>query len=242
MYIYGDVCRKKGEGDEILTYRRHRNLQYARTGTVRIRTVRPGFRSVVTDNTPKTGGLMRRRTAWLLTGAVIMAVSVQGCGKKVKTADLPQARTESAVQTTEEKNLAPGKEAGTFVIEDAGIEVKLIGTDITGDGKAAQAVIDAKDSAAFFRYGVEYVIGDHKEDGFDRLGDIRENESEATIRWKNGETSKYLCTKVCGGTNEGRLYDDAGFDLAEVNDGGIAVYTCADDETQITVTYWQKTG
>ena len=130
---------------------------------------------------------------------------------------------------------------GRLFIPSVGVDVALNYVDDNTGDEAAQAICDAEDSAAYmvFSSSDEVWIGDHNFQGFDAIKSVVPG-SEAFIKNTDGTLSTYVCTEIDQGTNTG--YDIVtadGRSASSINAGGIVMYTCNDDWTSVTATFWQ---
>lgn len=130
---------------------------------------------------------------------------------------------------------------GRLFIPGVGINVALnYVDDYTGD-EAAQAICDAEDSAAYmvFSDSDEVWIGDHNYQGFDAIKSVTPG-TEAYIKNTDGTITTYICTETAQATNTGYdLVTADGRSASSINAGGIIMYTCNDDWTSVTATFWQ---
>ena len=101
-----------------------------------------------------------------------------------------------------------------------------------------QAYIDASDSAAFFSYGYQDVIADHRHQGFSAMKGSAIG-SYAYLDYGSYKKT-YVCVANFKGHNTGSsLTDLEGNDIAYMNEGGIAMYTCNENWQNVTITLWQ---
>lgn len=125
---------------------------------------------------------------------------------------------------------------GRLFIPEVGIDVALFRKDLEWANEPAQKVVDRKDSACVFKYGVEFVIADHKHQGFDALYNVKVGDL-AFI--KNKESIQVLiCIQTGNGINNGNLYFEK-VCLTKLNKGGYAMYTCNQNRRNVTITFWQ---
>lgn len=131
---------------------------------------------------------------------------------------------------------------GTLIIPTLRICVPLY------EGADLQGIVDAPDSAVFFRLGVQDCIADHcHQEGFSRLAGAVPKKTMARIVTQN-RAIEYICIR-----NEiGRLVtDESGHHLRDANmnpvykqnDGGLCIYTCTGKTeeaiTYVHLTYWR---
>ena len=129
---------------------------------------------------------------------------------------------------------------GRLKIPDVGFDVALIRASIY-NGSHNQAVVDAKDSAAWiYDWGDAILIADHNNQGFELMKASIPNKTKAYIN--NGDTIKtYICTKNIKGHNTGSSITDLNYRrLNGDNDGGLIMYTCNENWRNITITYWKE--
>ena len=130
---------------------------------------------------------------------------------------------------------------GRLFIPSAGVNVALNYVDDDTGDEAAQAICDAEDSAAYmvFSNSDEVWIGDHNFQGFDAIKSVVPG-MEAYIKNTDGTITTYICTETDQATNTGYdLVTADGRSASNINAGGIIMYTCNDDWTSVTATFWQ---
>ena len=126
---------------------------------------------------------------------------------------------------------------GRLFISKVGIDVALFRKDLEWANETAQNVVDRKDSACVFKYGIQFVIADHKHQGFDGLYNV-ELGDYAIIKRKNENVEVLICLERCNGINNGNLYKN-GVILESLNRGGYSMYTCNENRRHVTMTFWQ---
>ena len=131
---------------------------------------------------------------------------------------------------------------GILKIQDVGIEVSLYWGNPSGDPDGVQKIVDKNNSAAYIHYGVEHIVVDHDYQGFDQLEKVIVGKTEAEISFPDGTLQTYKCSRICNGTNDGRIYDENGEDISVLTDGGLAIYTCLDSSETIFLTFWEKSA
>ncbi len=134
----------------------------------------------------------------------------------------------------------PGN-VGRLFIPSAGVNVALNYVDDNTGDEAAQAICDAEDSAAYmvFSSSDEVWIGDHNFQGFDAIKSVVPG-TQAYIKNTDGTIDSYICTEIDQATNTGYdLVTADGRSASKINAGGIIMYTCNDDWTSVTATFWQ---
>lgn len=120
---------------------------------------------------------------------------------------------------------------GRWIIPDVGVDVACYASD-------SQSVCDAQDSACYFAEGVQKLIADHDSQGFQGIKYC----SVGTLAYMdqgNGSRKAYVCTDVFSGHNNGQITDAAGNPVSEMNDGGIACYTCDGSSENVVVAFFQ---
>ena len=124
------------------------------------------------------------------------------------------------------------KMIGRLTIPDVKIDVALFGSN-------AQEVVDAKDSAAYFKSGDSYIIGDHWYSGFERIRDCKKGTSAFV---DTGEkVTEYVCIDVILGHNTGKLLTDMNYNsvMYGVNPNGITLYTCVNGWQNIRIAFFE---
>ena len=107
-----------------------------------------------------------------------------------------------------------------------------------------QSIVDAPNSAAFFRFGVQDCIADHcHQDDFGRLADVKPGETRALVF--TDKMREYTCIRhEIGRITDGRLSDSEGVPVYKQNPGGLCIYTCTgktkEKETYVHLTYWRE--
>ena len=134
------------------------------------------------------------------------------------------------------------KKKGALLIPDLRIAVPLF------EGENLQEIVDAQDSAAWFRLGVQDCIADHcHQEGFERLAQAVPDRTKAWVSSDEG-LQKYICVRAEIGrlvaTERGHfLRDSEGRPVYKQNAGGLCIYTCtgkaAEEITYVRLTYWQ---
>jgi hypothetical protein len=120
-----------------------------------------------------------------------------------------------------------------LTIPSVGVNVACFWADID-----AQYYVDASDSAAFFSYGNQNVIADHKHQGFSAMKGAKIG-SYAYLDYGTYQKA-YICVANFKGHNTGySLTDLEGNDIAYMNKDGIAMYTCNETWQNVTITLWQ---
>ncbi|MDD6363375.1 MAG: hypothetical protein PUG18_09050 [Lachnospiraceae bacterium] len=130
---------------------------------------------------------------------------------------------------------------GRLFIPSVGVNVALNYVDDNTGDEAAQAICDAEDSAAYMNFSSsdEVWIGDHNFQGFDAIKSVVPG-TEAYIKNTDGTITTYTCTEITQATNTGYdLVTADGRSASNINAGGIIMYTCNDDWTSVTATFWQ---
>ena len=108
---------------------------------------------------------------------------------------------------------------GRWIIQSRGIDVACYLSWF-------QDVVDAEDAAALFQLGDQFIIADHSNQDFIKLGQCQPGDL-ACLETEDG-IAIYVCTAVVQGHNEGEsISDDAGNSIEYgFNTGGITCYTC----------------
>lgn len=115
-----------------------------------------------------------------------------------------------------------------------------VGINVACYKSREQSVTDAVDSASYFDYGVQFVIGDHQNQGFYKIKSCKVGDI-AYI--DNGKTQdKYICTSLISGHNNGKALLDSEYnDIKDMNSGGITLYTCnGSNWRDVTIVFFQK--
>lgn len=112
------------------------------------------------------------------------------------------------------------------------------GVDVACFHSNAQSVVNDKDSAAMFPYGVQTIICDHWNQGFEG---IKSCEPGTKALWTavDGTESWYVCTEKFNGHNTGKLTDEDYVCVSDRNENGITCYTCNDNYKNVTIVFFQ---
>ena len=139
----------------------------------------------------------------------------------------------------------PQGDRGRLIIPYLDISVPLY--DICGlSDPEAQAICDAKDSAAWstplengFDEDGQDVIGDHKNQGFDRIEGAVAGVTKAYIT-RGDQISTYTCTAAFDGINKADpcLYNEDGQPINWENTDGFLTYTCLENWQHIRIVEW----
>ena len=135
---------------------------------------------------------------------------------------------------------------GRLEIPDLSISVPLY----SAEGKDAQKIVDATNSAAIFGLGKQTVIADHvHQSNFQNLIRVQPGKTKAFVRTTDGKKQSYICILSQLGHIQksevgNRLYDWEGTPARDKNENGLTIYTClgpsVDDIQKVTITYWKK--
>lgn len=147
---------------------------------------------------------------------------------------IPYIETDTAAPAVSRKTSDPDKFEGAIQYFGRWI-VQARGIDVACYLSLSQDVVDAKDAAAFFQLGDQYVIADHSNQDFKGLGSCRPGDL-ACLETEDG-IAVYVCTAIIQGHNsEKSITDDAGNSIEYgFNTGGITCYTCNDNWQNIHV-------
>lgn len=133
--------------------------------------------------------------------------------------------------------------AGRLMIPSVGIDVALYACGSSSEyADEQQKIVDNRDSAAYIEqaHTNDYVIADHNHQGFNAIKSSVPYETYAYINF-GSYVQRYVCTEVGQGKNLGNnLIDWNGRSLNyDPIPGGLAMYTCNANSTDVTITYWQ---
>lgn len=117
------------------------------------------------------------------------------------------------------------------------------------NGPERQEIIDAQNSAVYFKWGQLTVIADHSSQA--NFKNLNEVASENTIGYICGDTTKkYVCDKteighiLIGSGN--RLYNSLWKPVYEVYNSGVCIYTCikrrGSNIMDVRLTHWSETS
>lgn len=133
--------------------------------------------------------------------------------------------------------------AGRLTIPSVSIDVALYACSSSGEYAAEQQrIVDDIDSAAYITqvYTNRHIIADHNHQGFDAIKSCVPYETYAYINF-GSSIQRYVCTGIGSGLNLGNnLLDWNGRSLNyDPISGGLAMYTCNENSTNVTITYWE---
>lgn len=159
-----------------------------------------------------------------------------------KTKTQTQINTEPAQIATEKPKQTKTRPQGPYgtwgrlFIPSVNIDVALYQTPCTPE---AQQIVDAYDSAAYMNtLNGAVLIGDHSNQGFDRLINVQAG-TKMYIYRADGSVETYVCTETCRGTNYTSGVCDSNGVSSEKN-SGIWCYTCGTSSTNIIISKFQK--
>ena len=149
------------------------------------------------------------------------------------TASTPSSSPISSQNDVDEVIEGEEDASGRWSVPEVGIDVAVFCSN-------EQSVVDAIDSAAFFQYGTNYLLGDHWNQGFEAIKNCQPGMTASfdTLEGNN----KYLCVDVITGHNTGKsVTDDSGVDLRDYPlQNAIICYTCNDSWENITIVIFQQ--
>ena len=135
-----------------------------------------------------------------------------------------------------------GEYNGVLTVESTSVNVDTYYTDISGAGESAQAIVDAENSAALFKYDQYSVYSDHSDQGFSEIYNVDEGDLAALMLEDGNPDSLaavYECVRVCVGYNNGDLMDENYTEIGYLADGTILMYTCLGQAGMIFMTFWK---
>lgn len=151
------------------------------------------------------------------------------------TTEPVQIATEKPTQT-KTRPQGPYGTWGRLFIPSVNIDVALYQTPCTPE---AQQIVDAYDSAAYMNtLNGAVLIGDHSNQGFDRLINIQTG-TKMYIYRSDGSVETYVCTETCHGTNYTSGVCDAN-GISSEQSSGIWCYTCGASSADIIISKFQK--
>jgi hypothetical protein len=135
-----------------------------------------------------------------------------------------------------------GEYNGVLTVESTSVNVDTYYTDISGAGESAQAIVDADNSAALFKYDQYSVYSDHNDQGFSELYNVDVGDLAALMLEEDNPDSiaaVYECVRTCVGYNNGDLMDENYTEIGYLADGTILMYTCIGSAGMIFMTFWK---
>lgn len=119
---------------------------------------------------------------------------------------------------------------GTFSVPGVGLSVNCYAS-------ASQETVDAKNSAAYFYSQGHSIIGDHVNQGFNKIKSCH----EGTTAYLAGV--EYECVAVMSGHNDGsRLTTSNGTDIRDMYPGTLVAYTCNGNWQNVTLVFFKVAG
>lgn len=121
---------------------------------------------------------------------------------------------------------------GRLIIPDIDINMALFNTN-------AQAVVDAKDSAACFKSGDTFLVADHWYSGFERIRDCEKGDIAYVDM--GDKIYEFVCVEVIKGHNTGKIltdWDDNSI-MYDKNPNGLTLYTCMNGWQNIRIAFFK---
>ena len=121
------------------------------------------------------------------------------------------------------------------------LSIPSVGLSVNCYASASQATVDAANSAAYFYTQGHLVIGDHVNQGFNKIKSC----SKGTIAYipYGGSSVEYECVAVMNGINTGYSLTTAdGRDIRDLYPGAVVCYTCNSNWQNVTLVFFQIPG
>jgi CRISPR-associated protein Cas5 subtype I-A len=117
--------------------------------------------------------------------------------------------------------------------------IPAVNIDVAVFNSSSQQTADNMDSAVYFKFGDFMVLGDHVNQGFDRIKKCQVG-TKAYLDTGN-ERKEYVCTKYFTGHNQVDDMTDDNYKSVKygANTGGIPCYTCHDNWKNIWIVFFQ---
>lgn len=117
--------------------------------------------------------------------------------------------------------------------------IPAVNIDVAVFNSSSQQTADNKDSAVYFQFGDFMVLGDHVNQGFDRIKKCQVG-TKAYLDTGN-ERKEYVCTKYFTGHNQVDDMTDDNYKSVKygANTGGITCYTCHGNWKNIWIVFFQ---
>ena len=164
---------------------------------------------------------------------LFVALLLSGCANgaetmaKVQVTPVPTITAEKVQPAVTEKPPYVGR-----------FSVPSVGVDVACYYSAAQAVVDAADSAAYFDCSGHKVIADHVNQSFDGLKNCAVGDT-AQVVGENGP-EQYQCVAVSDGHNTGYdLTDENYVSIGELYPGTLVCYTCRNGWQNVTISFFE---
>lgn len=161
-----------------------------------------------------------------------------------KTVKVQNTKKVETVKTSEKKQISsknPDK-LGTFgriYIPSINLDVAVYYAHVwEGKDYNAQTIVDAKDSAAFYELGNQYIIADHNYQGFNKLSRVNKNTKAYIIRADGTRVNLKVKNIFLGKNIVYDLVNSEGISIQNL-DSSLVLYTCYDNKETILITQWE---
>lgn len=138
-----------------------------------------------------------------------------------------------------------GEYMGKLAIGSADVWIDVYYVDIYSGAEYAQQITDEENTGTYFRYADYHGFGDHNDQGFANLVNVKPGDIAALFEETEDGNYKikevYKCNKICSGYNEGFLYDENHTEISSLNEGSVIMYTCdSSGNDKILLTFWDQ--
>ena len=195
--------------------------------------------------------MLRKLTVATIVLAFCMCLFA--CGKKEEPIETTSTTEMQTIDSSIPEGYEDGEYYGTLKIDSVDLELPIYCAEISGAGISAQEITDAEDSGAYFKYGNQWVIGDHDYQGFDKILTVSPGD-KATIEKPQGK-QVFECVTTANGYNIAEIYvilssaqgqefpekfSEDIVNLFEFNENYLVMYTCNGSTKDIYITFWKQ--
>ena len=173
---------------------------------------------------------------WKLFGKLVLLVFgvLSVAGAAVKPSEEMTLHC-SAVQQIKLPKVIVAKQSthyfGRFLIPSVGVDVACYSS-------MAQSVVDARDSAGYFRACGHRIIADHVHQGFGAIKRCRPGDKAQLVTDDGVEV--FTCVAVIQGHNTGTQLTDAAYQpIDELYPDALVCYTCNDTWQNVTIVFFE---
>lgn len=194
------------------------------------------------------------RKITISTLIIALCIALFACGNKTKPEEkespsesIPVAESSIPVGYTD------GEYYGTLKIDSVDLILPIFCAEISGLGLSAQEITDAENSGAYFKYGNQWVIGDHDYQGFDKILEV--STGDIAIIEQNDKTQEFECVTTASGYNIAEIYvilssvqgnaftetfQEDVVNLFDFHEKYLVMYTCNGSTRDIYITFWKQ--
>lgn len=164
-------------------------------------------------------------------------VSIEKETIKEVDAEIVAEKEEKVINTYKNQKILDEKESRNGMV--GRWYIPTVNIDVAVFNSSTQQTADNKDSAVYFQFGDFMVLGDHVNQGFDRIKKCKVG-TKAYLD-TGTERKEYICTKSFVGYNLSSDMTDGNYNSVKygANKGGITCYTCHGKNSGIWIVFYQ---